>query len=155
MAETCTPFAIDGGICFFSPSIHHRACRFHGPAGGKQQQVFNSSAQCARSRKWSVTNCRFSITHPPVGDGRGSLSPDAIVAAQDGHSLWHLPHVCHHAMGCGRVHFVFFSESRESQPHSFDVPEGESEIVAGHMTEYFRLQNATFSWRRYFGMFRH
>src|SRR5206468_37906 len=48
---------------------------------------------------------------------------------------------------------VFVSGLVESNRTPFDVPEGESEIVAGHMTEYSGFKYATFFMAEYIGMF--
>ena len=56
-------------------------------------------------------------------------------------------------MGRDCVHFVFVSGLVESNRTPFDVPEGESEIVAGHMTEYSGFKYATFFMAEYIGMF--
>jgi NADH-quinone oxidoreductase subunit H len=55
----------------------------------------------------------------------------------------------------GATAFIFFFVSGlvESNRTPFDVPEGESEIVAGHMTEYSGFKYATFFMAEYFGMF--
>jgi len=47
----------------------------------------------------------------------------------------------------------FVSGLVESNRTPFDVPEGESEIVAGHMTEYSGFKYATFFLAEYLGMF--
>jgi NADH:ubiquinone oxidoreductase subunit H len=47
-------------------------------------------------------------------------------------------------MGRGVVLLFFVAGLVESNRTPFDVPEGESEIVAGHMTEYSGFKYATF-----------
>src|SRR6478672_7463801 len=77
------------------------------------------------------------ITALPVVMIVGSLSPDAIVAAQDGYSFGVLPHwFVTTPWGAAAFILFFVSGLVESNRTPFDVPEGESEIVAGHMTEY-------------------
>jgi NADH:ubiquinone oxidoreductase subunit H len=84
----------------------------------------------------------------------GSLLPDAIVAAQSGYLLGVSPH-WFVLTPWGAVAFVLFFISAlvESNRTPFDVPEGESEIVAGHMTEYSGFKYAIFFLGEYLGMF--
>ena len=94
------------------------------------------------------------ITTLPVVMVVGSLSPDAIVAAQGGYSLGFVPHwFVTTPWGAAAFILFFVSGLVESNRTPFDVPEGESEIVAGHMTEYSGFKYATFFLAEYFGMF--
>jgi len=94
------------------------------------------------------------ITVLPVVMVVGSLTPDAIVAAQGNYSLGILPHWFVFTPW-GAVAFILFFVSGlvESNRTPFDVPEGESEIVAGHMTEYSGFKYAIFFMGEYLGMF--
>jgi NADH-quinone oxidoreductase subunit H len=84
----------------------------------------------------------------------GSLSPDAIVAAQAGYAHGLIPRWFVFTPWGGTAFILFFvSGLVESNRTPFDVPEGESEIVAGHMTEYSGFKYATFFMAEYFGMF--
>ena len=94
------------------------------------------------------------ITVLPVVMVVGSLSPDAIVAAQGGYSFGFMPHwFVFTPWGAAAFILFFVSGLVESNRTPFDVPEGESEIVAGHMTEYSGFKYAIFFLAEYFGMF--
>jgi NADH-quinone oxidoreductase subunit H len=74
----------------------------------------------------------------------GSLSTNAIVAAQEhGWYVWELP-----------VAFVVYMITMvgETNRVPFDLPEGEGEIVAGHMTEYSSMKFAMFFLAEYINM---
>src|SRR5205823_9124151 len=84
----------------------------------------------------------------------GSLSADAIVAAQGGYYLGVIPRwFVFTPWGAAAFILFFICGLVESNRTPFDVPEGESEIVAGHMTEYSGFKYATFFLAEYFGMF--
>jgi NADH-quinone oxidoreductase subunit H len=84
----------------------------------------------------------------------GSLTVDAIVAAQNGYSLRVIPHwFVLTPWGAAAFMLFFVSALVESNRTPFDVPEGESEIVAGHMTEYSGFKYAIFFLGEYLGMF--
>jgi len=94
------------------------------------------------------------ITVLPVVMVVGSLTPDKIVAAQSGYSLGVVPHwFVTTPWGAAAFILFFVSGLVESNRTPFDVPEGESEIVAGHMTEYSGFKYATFFMAEYIGMF--
>ena len=141
--------------CFSSPSVPPPSSRSSWPAGAA---TTNSpcSARCARSRRWSATNCRSSSRCLPVVMVVGSLSPDAIVAAQGGYSFGIVPHwFVFTPWGAAAFILFFVSGLVESNRTPFDVPEGESEIVAGHMTEYSGFKYAIFFLARILRHVRH
>ena len=89
----------------------------------------------------------------PVVMIAGSLSTVAIVERQGGWVFGFLPHwyVFTPWGFCGFVIFMIAALA-ESNRSPFDLPEAESEIIAGHLTEYSGFKYAFFFMAEYFGM---
>lgn len=83
----------------------------------------------------------------------GTLSPTDIVQRQQGYSWW-VPH-WYLLTPWGFAAFLLFiiAATAESNRSPFDLPEGESEIVAGYFLEYSGFKFAIFFMAEYFGMF--
>ncbi len=83
----------------------------------------------------------------------GSLNLSKIVDAQN-HYTWGLPH-WYVFTPWGFASFVMFSIAAmaETNRSPFDLPEGESELVAGYFTEYSGFKFALFFLGEYVGMF--
>ena len=148
-----TPFAIDGGILFFFAvgSTTELAVFMAGWGSNNKFSMLGAMRAIAQMVSYELP---LIITTLPVVMVVGSLSPDAIVAAQDGYTLGLVPHwFVLTPWGAAAFVLFFVSGLVESNRTPFDVPEGESEIVAGHMTEYSGFKYATFFMAEYFGMF--
>lgn len=79
----------------------------------------------------------------------GTLSTTAMVTAQAGwFGHWHV------FTPWGFAGFVIFfvASLAESNRSPFDLPEAESELIAGHLTEYSGFKYALFFMAEYFGM---
>src|SRR5450432_2346546 len=148
-----TPFAIDGGILFFFAvgSATELGVFMAGWGSNNKFSMLGAMRAIAQMVSYELP---LIITVLPVVMVTGSLTPDAIVAAQGGYSLGILPHWFVFTPW-GAVAFILFFVSGlvETNRTPFDVPEGESEIVAGHMTEYSGFKYANFFLAEYFGMF--
>lgn len=83
----------------------------------------------------------------------GSLSTVSIVEAQEGYFGW-IPK-WHVFTPWGLAGFVLFmiAATAESNRSPFDLPEGESEIIAGYYIEYSGFKFALFFLGEYLGMF--
>src|SRR6267378_588425 len=148
-----TPFAIDGGILFFFAvgSTTELGVFMAGWGSNNKFSMLGAMRAIAQMVSYELP---LIITVLPVVMVTGSLSPDAIVAAQAGYSLGVLPHwFVFTPWGAAAFILFFVSGLVESNRTPFDVPEGESEIVAGHMTEYSGFKYATFFMAEYIGMF--
>ncbi len=148
-----TPFAIDGGILFFFAvgSTTELAVFMAGWGSNNKFSMLGAMRAIAQMVSYELP---LIITTLPVVMVVGALSPDAIVAAQGNYSFGFLPHwFVTTPWGAAAFVLFFVSGLVESNRTPFDVPEGESEIVAGHMTEYSGFKYATFFMAEYIGMF--
>ena len=148
-----TPFTIDGGILFFFAvgSTTELAVFMAGWGSNNKFSMLGAMRAIAQMISYELP---LIITVLPVVMIVGSLTPDTIVAAQDGYAFGVVPRWFVFTPW-GAVAFLLFFVSGlvESNRTPFDVPEGESEIVAGHMTEYSGFKYATFFMAEYIGMF--
>jgi NADH-quinone oxidoreductase subunit H len=148
-----TPFAIDGGILFFFAvgSTTELAVFMAGWGSNNKFSMLGAMRAIAQMISYELP---LIITTFPVVMVVGALSPDAIVAAQNGYSFGVVPHwFVVTPWGAAAFILFFVAGLVESNRTPFDVPEGESEIVAGHMTEYSGFKYATFFMAEYIGMF--
>src|ERR1700730_12467383 len=148
-----TPFSIDGGILFFFAvgSTTELAVFMAGWGSNNKFSMLGAMRAIAQMISYELP---LIIVTLPVVMVVGALSPDAIVAAQSGYSFGVVPHwFVTTPWGAAAFILFFVSGLVESNRTPFDVPEGESEIVAGHKTEYSGFKYATFFMAEYFGMF--
>jgi len=83
----------------------------------------------------------------------GSLNPVKIVAAQAGYLGWLPNWFVFTPWGFAACILFLIAAAAESNRSPFDLPEGESEIVAGYFLEYSGFKFAIFFMAEYFGMF--
>ena len=148
-----TPFTIDGGILFFFAigSTTELSVFMAGWGSNNKFSMLGAMRAIAQMVSYELP---LIVTVLPVVMVVGSLTPDAIVAAQGGYSLGVAPHwFVFTPWGAVAFSLFFVAGLVESNRTPFDVPEGESEIVAGHMTEYSGFKYAIFFLGEYLGMF--
>jgi NADH-quinone oxidoreductase subunit H len=148
-----TPFTIDGGILFFFAvgSTTELAVFMAGWGSNNKFSMLGAMRAIAQMISYELP---LIITVLPVVMVVGSLTPDRIVAAQAEYTLGVVPRwFVFTPWGATAFILFFVSGLVESNRTPFDVPEGESEIVAGHMTEYSGFKYATFFMAEYIGMF--
>jgi len=148
-----TAFSIDGGILFFFAvgSATELAVFMAGWGSNNKFSMLGAMRAIAQMVSYELP---LIITVLPVVMIVGSLSADAIVQAQAGYSHGFAPRwFVFTPWGAAAFLLFFVSGLVESNRTPFDMPEGESEIVAGHMTEYSGFKYAIFFLAEYFGMF--
>src|ERR1041385_532641 len=148
-----TPFKIDGGILFFFAvgSATELVVFMAGWASNNKFSMLGAMRAIAQMFSYELP---LIITVLPVVMVVGSLMPDRIIAAQADYTFGIVPRwFVFTPWGFTAFILFFVSGLVESNRTPFDVPEGESEIVAGHMTEYSGFKYATFFMAEYLGMF--
>ena len=148
-----TPFVIDGGILFFFAvgSTTELAVFMAGWGSNNKFSLLGAMRAIAQMISYELP---LIVTVLPVVMVVGSLNPDDIVSAQRFYHFGFVPNwFVLTPWGATAFILFFISGLVESNRTPFDVPEGESEIVAGHMTEYSGFKYATFFLAEYLGMF--
>src|SRR6184192_2046750 len=148
-----TPFTIDGGILFFFAvgSTTELAVFMAGWGSNNKFSMLGAMRAIAQMISYELP---LIISVLPVVMVVGSLMPDTIITAQGEYTLGIVPRwFVFTPWGAAAFLLFFVSGLVESNRTPFDVPEGESEIVAGHMTEYSGFKYATFFMAEYLGMF--
>src|SRR5207248_3215938 len=148
-----TPFTIDGGILFFFAvgSATELMVFMAGWGSNNKYSMLGAMRAIAQMISYELP---LIITVLPVVMIVGSLNPDKIVDAQGPYVFGFVPHwFVFTPWGATAFILFFISGLVESNRTPFDVPEGESEIVAGHMTEYSGFKYATFFMAEYIGVF--
>src|SRR3954452_3068959 len=148
-----TAFSIDGGILFFFAvgSASELAVFMAGWGSNNKFSMLGAMRAIAQMVSYELP---LIITVLPVVMIVGALSADAIVDAQGGFAHGFIPRwFVFTPWGAAAFVLFFVSGLVESNRTPFDMPEGESEIVAGHMTEYSGFKYAIFFLAEYFGMF--
>jgi NADH-quinone oxidoreductase subunit H len=148
-----TAFSIDGGILFFFAvgSATELAVFMAGWGSNNKFSMLGAMRAIAQMVSYELP---LIITVLPVVMIVGSLSSDGIVEAQAGYAFGFIPRwFVFTPWGAAAFLLFFVSGLVESNRTPFDMPEGESEIVAGHMTEYSGFKYAIFFLAEYFGMF--
>ncbi len=148
-----TPFTIDGGILFFFAvgSATELAVFMAGWGSNNKYSMLGAMRAIAQMISYELP---LIISVLPVVMVVGSLTPDRIVGAQAEYTFGLVPRwFVFTPWGAAAFILFFVSGLVESNRTPFDVPEGESEIVAGHMTEYSGFKYATFFMAEYLGMF--
>src|SRR3954462_7950627 len=148
-----TAISIDGGILFFFAvgSATELAVFMAGWGSNNKFSMLGAMRAIAQMVSYELP---LIITVLPVVMIVGALSADSIVDAQGGFAHGFIPRwFVFTPWGPAAFLLFFVSGLVESNRTPFDVPEGESEIVAGHMTEYSGFKYAIFFLAEYFGMF--
>ena len=147
-----TPIDMDSGVLFFFAvgSATEMAVFMAGWSSRNKYSLFGAMRAIAQMISYEIP---LILSAVPVLMVVGSLSTVAIVEAQAGYSGW-LPH-WHVLTPWGFLGFVLFmiAATAESNRSPFDIPEGESEIVAGYFLEYSGFKFALFFLGEYLGMF--
>ncbi len=148
-----TAFSIDAGILFFFAvgSATELAVFMAGWGSNNKFSMLGAMRAIAQMVSYELP---LIITVLPVVMIVGALSADTIVEAQAGYAYGFVPRwFVFTPWGAAAFILFFVSGLVESNRTPFDMPEGESEIVAGHMTEYSGFKYAIFFLAEYFGMF--
>jgi NADH-quinone oxidoreductase subunit H len=143
---------LDAGVLYFfaAGSIAELSIFMAGWSSRNKYSLLGAMRAIAQMISYEVPLILASIT--PIM-AAGSLSTVAIVEAQSAYSgIW--PHwFVFTPWGLAGFLLFMIAATAESNRSPFDLPEGESELVAGYFTEYSGFKFALFFLAEYLGMF--
>lgn len=147
------PVELEVGILFFFAvgAITEVGVFMAGWAGNNKYSLLGAMRAIAQMISYELP---LILTAAAVVLVAGTLSPAVIVERQSGWLLGAIPH-WYVFTPWGAVAFILFYSAAlaESNRTPFDLPEGESELVAGHLTEYSGFKYACFFLAEYVGLF--
>jgi NADH-quinone oxidoreductase subunit H len=152
MGRNMTALDMDAGVLFFFAigAATELSVFMAGWSSRNKYSLLGAMRAIAQMISYEVPLILSAVT---VIMAAGSLSPSAIVDAQAGYRgflpQWYV------LTPWGLAGFVLFmiAGTAESNRSPFDLPEGESEIIAGYYTEYSGFKFALFFLGEYLGMF--
>jgi NADH-quinone oxidoreductase subunit H len=146
------PLDLDAGILYFfaASASSELAVFMAGWAGRNKYSLLAAMRALAQLISYELP---LLLSLVPVVMLAGTLSPSGIVAAQSGWSAGFLPH-WNILTPWGFAGFAIFMVAAlaEANRSPFDLPEAESELIAGHLTEYSGFKYALFFMAEYFAM---
>ena len=144
---------LDAGILFFFAigSASELAVFMAGWSSQNKYSLLGAMRAIAQMISYEVPLVLASV---PVLMAAGSLSLPEIVRAQSGYALGWIPR-WNVLTPWGAAGFGVFlvAAAAESNRCPFDLPEGESELIAGFLTEYSGFKYALFFLGEYLGLF--
>lgn len=147
------PLNLDAGILFFFAvgASTELSIFMAGWASRNKYSLLGAMRAVAQMISYEIPLIISSVTVIMLS---GSLSLVDIVDKQTGYVFGIVPH-WHVFTPWGLAGFVIFliASLAESNRSPFDIPEAESEIIAGHLTEYSGFKYALFFMGEYLGMF--
>lgn len=144
-----TPVPLELGLLFFFAvgSLTELSVFMAGWASGSKFPMLGAMRAISQMVSYELP---LIITALGVIMVSGTLSLPDIVEKQGG-GLWHWNFFTPWGLVAGLLFYV--CSIAEANRCPFDLPEGESEIVAGHMTEYSGFKYALFFMGEYLGLF--
>ena len=143
---------LDAGVLFFfaAGAATELAVFMAGWSSRNKYSMLGAMRALAQMISYELPLILSSVTVIMVA---GSLSPAEIVRAQSGY--WGVLPQWHVLTPWGFAGFILFmiAAAAESNRSPFDLPEGESEIIAGYYIEYSGFKFALFFLGEYIGMF--
>ena len=148
-----TPLNLDAGILFFfaAGASTELAIFMAGWSSRNKYSLLGAMRAIAQMISYEIPLVLSTLS---VVLAAGSLSLDAIVQSQQGFHFGFLSRwFVFTPWGLAGFMFFLIAALAESNRSPFDIPEAESEIIAGHLTEYSGFKYALFFLAEYLGMF--